>query len=138
MVPWDRAPSLLFLALYSFPRTLWGFVVAVDGIPSLYLQFRHSLSIPDSHLSSVVEHFYLTFHMSDLTYPKWKNSLCFFLVLSITVCQVIQARNLGVILHSSLHSISYFLSVSNPVCSFSAVHGFFHFSLHCHRPLPDS
>lgn len=80
-------------------------------------------------------HFYLTFHVSNLTFPKWKDSLCF--PSSLPVCQVIQARSRGVILHSSLHSPISCLSAS-PVYSFSTVHGFSHFSFRYHHHLPDS
>lgn len=77
----------------------------------------------------------MSFHISNLTYPKWKNSVSPLDCSLQNYAQVIQTRNLGVVLTSSLSSTSHLQSIKKPcLFFFHSCHGFFHFSI-CYRHL---
>lgn len=75
-------------------------------------------------------YFSLALPISNLTYPEWKNSASLWSCSVITIHQVIQARNLEVILNASLLFFSHFQS-------HSIHHGFFHFSVRYQHLFPD-
>lgn len=85
------------------------------------------------------KYLYSALHISNLTYPKWKNSVSLLSRSVITTYQVIQARNLEVILTSSLLSFSHFQSIKKRflLSSHSIHHGSFHFSIRYQHLFPD-
>lgn len=81
VAPWDPLPSPFHVLSLEFHFFLWGFVAAavVDVFPgssNIHSKFQILISQRNGH-------FYLTFDISNLIYPKWKN--CVSPLLSRTV-----------------------------------------------------
>lgn len=144
---WINAAVLVVFSLFSL-CTLLNLSSCVLFVCFCLFMLMCSHSIPpvqtfalNSRFSShqCNKYLYLALHISNLTYPKWKNSVSLLSRSVITTYQVIQARNLEVILTSSLLSFSHFQSIKKHFLLFSHSihHGSFHFSIRYQHLFPD-